>query len=251
MMAVAAVVMCFALNKFRPMTDSEFKWGLGIGALLMVLGYLAPSIKRFVVSKSGVLVETHDRSDENERREEAVSTSAELESGQPTVTPSEAVWKARFYAASLAMEAILEPAFFDGAVLHVYLMDEDAGGLVPAFEASPRVVAQRPWRPGVGVVGKAFLLGEFIVAIGAEASDGTHGLDDEQQAEHESLAAVAATPILNAEGSVLGVLAASEREKDPEECLLATEVGRLRVEAAAEACARVLVDLLGIFSDDV
>lgn len=244
----------FALNKYSPMTDSEFRTGLIFGGALLLGGYWGPEVKKVTWGKAAV--EMHDRAERADRRDAATEMTVEDEQGTGAIVdPDEAVAAARIYAANLAMDSVLDPAGLGGGTvkLYVYLMDAEAGGLVPAFgQRTRRLLEQAPWRPGVGAVGEAYQSGQLVVAAGPETSDGTHGLDAIQQTQHPDLAAVAAMPILNASSTVIGVLAASERGSPPTaEPILLSPAVRGTLEARADACARVLIDLLGLFADDV
>jgi hypothetical protein len=250
MMVPGLLLLSFGANKYVPMSDGEFRTAVAGSCGLILVGYLLPLIKTLRAGKDGILVETHDRVGIEESREAAVELSEEVQSaGGASVRVDETIDAARFFAADRAIAALLVNT--DTLRLHLYLMDAEVGGLVPVFEDdNASLHSQAPWIPGVGVVGKAYASGAFILAVGAEASDGTHGLSQRQQEQHPDLSAVAAMPVVNSRGSVVAVLSASERGvSSPLD--LESIYTRESMSVVADGCARVLIDLLGWFADDV
>lgn len=230
----------------------------GCGVTLLIGGYLAPAIKRLVVSKSGIELETHEQREFSERTGADLTTSEELAqieaAGElpgavdPVEVP-EITSYARFVAASAALEQLLHPhdGPLAGCELHVYLWDDDRGGLVrDVFESTERARSERPWTPGVGVVGMAWRHGEVSIATGPAVADETYNLDSHQQSRHQDLAAVAATPITNTGDATIGVLSASCRDAGVD---LSSDAARNELVAVATAVSRILVDLLGWFAD--
>lgn len=233
------------------LSDTEFVVALLVGGGLLLGGYLAPSLRRLVIGAKGVEIETHEPNYEAPLQQ-GTELTEEVESTRGAdVRPDEAILAAQFYAADRAMDSIFASVLHsEGLQFHLYLMDDDVGGLWPTFGAPNHVDEQPPWRPGVGVVGTAYQRNEFVVATGAATNDGTYGLDDTQRAQHAGLFAVAAAPIVNAAGTVIGVLAASERDYYGDGSLiLQRPEAREAFTVAADACARVLIDLLGWFTD--
>jgi len=234
------------------METGEFMTGAALSGLLIVGGYLSPVIKKIALHKGGIEIETHDLlRQREENRDAATELSSEAERGEITVEPeSEDITEAaRVMTAELAFNAILDTSLFGGCDLHMYLLDADLGALRPFFGSSPRILDQRPWEPGVGAVGSAYQRQEFVLVQGQETHDGTYGLDPDQQDQHSDLQAVAAIPITNANDETIGVLAASERGHDPAALFLVGIEARELLASAALLCARVLVDLLGVFAD--
>ncbi|MDE0669019.1 MAG: hypothetical protein OXI48_08335 [bacterium] len=93
----------------------------------------------------------------------------------------------------------------------------------------------------------AYDTGEYQIATGGATHDGTHNLDEDRQRRYADLAEVAAMPVLNAAGATIGVLSVSHTTG---RAILATSEGRRAHSTAADALARVLVDLLGWRSDE-
>ena len=244
--------LVFSAIWYAPMTEHEFRTAVGGAVVLMVGGYIAPAVKKFGAGKDGITLETHDRSDLEESREAALELTEEVQTSGASVLVDETVSAARFFAGNVAIGALLEPAREGRVLFHLYVMDNEVGGLVPVFEGEDSALSDQPaWLPGIGAVGKAYVAGEFVVAVGPEASDGTHGLSKDQQQQHAGTGAVAATPVLNANGTVLAVLSASEPSATVESCSLATMDDRELMSVIADGCARILVDLLGWYADDV
>ncbi len=246
MMVPGGALLSFTMNKFVPMTDSEFRTAVVAGGTLMLGGYMAPLVKKLRAGRDGIDFETHERP-EIESRDAALELTEEVHSeGGASVLVNETIDAARFFTADVAIQALLEagtPIRF-----HLYLMDSEMRGLVPIFEVDDeRLQAQAPWPPGSGVVGTAFSTKQFTLAVGSETSDGTFGLTAEQQEQHGALRAVAATPVFNAVGTVIAVLSGSDPES---ESRLATEEMQQLMSVVADGCARILIDLLEWFADD-
>jgi hypothetical protein len=132
-----------------------------------------------------------------------------------------------------------------GAVLHLYLFDEQRELLLPAFEGG-RPSPARGWKPGRGAVGDAWASGEYVLVRGPEVSDDTYGLTPTQQHRARDLAMVAAMPVTNASDAVVAVLAGSSVEGDNG---LASAAGFDAQLLVAQEVARILVDLLQWFPD--
>ena len=247
-MSLGAGGWIWCLSMFDPMVTGEFLGGVAASAALIVAGYLAPVLKRLILSKDGFQLETHDRTDQDENRTAAVEMTT---ADQPVEIENEAddvIEAARFMTAQLALQGILNPSVFHGCDLFIYLLDSVDGHLRPFYGTRDNVGDQKPWKPGVGAVGKAYLHTEFVLAAGPEAQDDTHGLDVDQQREHAGLRAVAAAPIITLTGETIGVVSASERTAHSELFLTTQDAQELLTESAL-LCARVLIDLLGLFID--
>lgn len=256
-MAPGYVVVVWALAKSDDWPwQATNVWALTAVALLLG-GYLAPAIRRLVVSKRGFALETRDPAVESTaadvhtaRELEQLEASGELPGGADPVQQDEVESYSRFLAASAALDSLLNQSGgpLAGCRMHVYLWDDEREGLVRnVFEHSERAITEPPWAAGVGVVGKAWATGEVHIATGSAATDSTHGLDADQQARHADLTGVAASPIVTASGVVIGVLSASNH--DPAVALDGEDVVNELV-AISSAVARVLVDLLGWFVDE-
>jgi hypothetical protein len=218
-----------------------------IGAGLLVGGYLAPSLKEFVVDKTGLRLSTREPS---ERLEENREQTTEMTTGEEATIeddPGELAAGARVLTAELALAQALDRETFHGCDLYMYLLDGTINRLRPFYGTSDRAASQPPWEIGQGAVGTAFELCDFVLVVGDDTTNATYGLNLDQQGEHGGLLAVAALPILNGSGIVIGVLSASDRSSGT---YLATPEARKMLTLAAAVCARVLVDLLGLFTDD-
>jgi hypothetical protein len=163
-----------------------------------------------------------------------------------TVEVRDLIGASRYLAAERSLKHLLTP--LDGplanAEMHLYTYDGKADLLLPVFE--PTDDESEGWRPSIGCVGKAWSDGELVVAKGSEASDATFGLDEARQHRYRELTAVAATPVMNRDGEIIAVLAASTDQHDE---AISGEEGQTELLALAEAVARILIDLLKWFSD--
>ncbi len=255
MMGTAIAVTLFGLDRFEQMSEGKYRTTMLYGGTVLLLGYLAPAIKRFVLKKDGVELEMQDLILREQAREAATELTDEVETTGAQIDPDETVMGSRFYAADVALAALLDPPGRHPNInVRIYLMDDDQGGLVPAF-GPPTSPGQRPWEPGVGVVGMAFEEGRFVIAVGEDTHNAALHLDEDRQIQHADLDAVAATPMFNSCGTVIGVVAASERsvatDTEPEDPHLASAAGRAELEVTADAAARILIDLAHLFADDV
>jgi hypothetical protein len=229
-------------------TGAKVGFLTGGGVVLLLGGYVAPGIKEVALkfAGAGVTLITHDK---DARTKADVDLSDELASGETVVIEeSEAVETARFFLASQALEWILTGGpFLEDCVLHLYLYDADVGGLVPTrFETNDMILQQPPWKPGEGVTGKAYSTGFLQLLFG----DQTQPLDPARREQHPGLIAVAATPIFNNAETIIGVLAASERNVEIDESVLRTADGQAELVARGDLAARVLIDLLAWFTDE-
>ena len=156
---------------------------------------------------------------------------------------------ARYFIADRALRLLLTPD--DGPLakcrLHLYVHDEDEDVLLPVFETEERKGRTQGWRPGRGATGLAFARRQFVYASGDSVADGAFGLDSGERARYRNLTAVAAAPVLNAEDRCIAVLSAASITNDHE---LDTAEAAWALVALATGIARILVDLLGWFSDD-
>lgn len=212
---------------------------LACGTGLVVLATVLPRLVDAEVSPTTGLKLSLASDREASTRLAAAATPADVRAG-------EAVVATRVLLASQTMERLLDPRQgpLAGAVFHLYLFDEEADLLLPAFEGEP--TPHRGWRIGTGAVGEAYAQGEYVVARGEEVSDDTFGLTPDQQARYAALAVVAAMPVTNARGDVIAVLAGSSTDPDS---LLTSPEGFDAHLLAAQEVARVLVDLLRWFAD--
>jgi hypothetical protein len=198
-------------------------------------------IEEFAVSKAGAHMKTrHTAKETIDSTSVSADVSEQLESGEtPDVGADEFDNAIRFFAADLALRPILAPdsGALSGCKLHVYLPDKDSDSLKALLEPEHG----EAWVPGVGVTGLAWKTETFQLALGTECYDDTYGLDSATQERHKDLSEVAAMPVLDDEGLIMGVLSASNHLPEPK---LATDAGRGELVIYAYAVARILIDLL-------
>eukprot|EP01041_Mallomonas_annulata_P032550 gene32550-biopygen24884 len=77
--------LVFAANRYAPMTEHEFRTAVGGSVVLMIGGYLAPSIKKFGAGKDGINFETHERTELEESREAALELTEEVQTSGASV----------------------------------------------------------------------------------------------------------------------------------------------------------------------
>ena len=103
------------------------------------------------------------------------------------------------------------------------------------------------WEPGRGATGTAWSRRAYVYVEGAAVSDATHGLTPGQQERYRPLKAVAAAPIFNASGRVVGVLTASSTSDNHG---LDSPEGQEDHTLAALLVSRLLIELFQWFDDD-
>jgi hypothetical protein len=153
---------------------------------------------------------------------------------------------ARYLAANRALRPWLTPT--DGPLarceFRLFMYDVQRDRLLPALEIDPG--DSDGWRIGHGVTGEAYESGDYVLAVGPDCSNDTHGLTPEQQDRYQDLTAVAAMPVTNAAGEIIAVLSASSKDPNP---VLATVDGQREHVLMAVLVARVVINLLGWWDD--
>lgn len=131
----------------------------------------------------------------------------------------------------------------EGCTLHLYLWDEDLQALAPAFEDGDA----ETWASGVGVVGTAYSTGNFAYAEGDATHDDTFNLPIDRQSTHSDLVSCAAMPITNWSNHQIAVLSMSNHDQER-----VLDDGAVFAEMAflSQIIARILIDLLGWFTDE-
>lgn len=192
-----------------------------------------------------------------ETRDEAVATAVMAE--EPSEEQRQAAGEldepdrdradVRLLVATAAVDQLLHPRDgpLAGCEFRLYLYDEDCDRLLPALEPDRTPTISEGWAIGQGVTGEAWRREAYVLATGRECSDDTYHLDEDQQERYRHLAAVAAAPVVSADGSVVAVLSGSSG--DPNNRLGSPEGFDAHIGLAA-AMARLLVDLLGWASDE-
>lgn len=240
MILVALGTMLLVASLVRGGDNAAYGVGLLVfGASLVVLGVVLPRLRNAEVGPATGFKLTLD-----EDRE--VSTSLAESERVEKVDVDHVVAATRLVLASEVLSRLLAPERgpLADALFHLYLYDEQRELLLPAFEGRPS--PSRGWKIGVGAVGEAWATGEYVLVQGSEVSDDTYGLTPSQQRRARDLAVVAAMPVTNASDDVIAVLAGSSVEVDSG---LGSAGGFDAQLLLAQEVARVLVDLLGWFSD--
>jgi hypothetical protein len=216
------------------------------GVVLIAAGLLIESIAEFSISARGATFKTRepDRSRATEVAAQGPTAGMEPDSDDPLEL-------ARYLAADAALEQLLrakiDRSALEGCELHLFLWDAQVGQLVAAFEPRFSDVSSDAWLPGRGATGTAYQERRLVVVTAPETADDSYGLSPEQQSRYQRLTAVGAAPVLNAAGWCIAVVTAATESRHSG---LLMDDGQDELEATAAAAARVLVDLLGWFSDD-
>lgn len=163
----------------------------------------------------------------------------------PSAQDAKVVGYLNYAAGSLAVASILDwvrnhPSLVN-TNMRLYLYDKVEDRLVSITDAGAS-----KWVPGRGVVGTAYASGEYVLASGPAASDETHGLTPDEQRRHHHLAAVAAMPIFNDAGEVIGVVSASTEDSQHP---LSQGEGEAMMIRAALLLSRIIVELLQWFDE--
>jgi hypothetical protein len=128
----------------------------------------------------------------------------------------------------------------------VWLYDPDVDALVGILEPG-HDGRMSPFKPGQGVVGRAWKEGRYVIAAGSDvANNKTFNLSPVQQARYADLAAAAAMPVTNAVGRQIAVLSMSSTHPDTR---LTADDGIDAMAFLSAVVSRVLVDLLKWFDD--
>jgi hypothetical protein len=102
----------------------------------------------------------------------------------------------------------------EGCKARVFFYDQAEGKLMPAYRPADAPGEPLGWAVGQGVTGVAFATGRYVRAVGAGVHDPRWGLDVERERRGASLTAVAAVPLWDRGGRVLGTLTLSSRGPD-------------------------------------
>lgn len=164
-----------------------------------------------------------------------------------SVSQPETLDATRYLVATLAVEGIIEEAHkvypdFCDCDFRFFMYDDDEEKLFAVLHTGLSERSRRGWKRKEGVTGLAYDTGHYQIATGSATHDGTHNLDKDRQQQYADLTEVAAMPVKNAQGVTLGVLSLSHTTG---RTILATDESRRAHSAAADALARVVVDLLG------
>jgi hypothetical protein len=161
--------------------------------------------------------------------------------------PGEDSWDgARYRLGERAIEWLLTQLHGQlyGCEARVFLYDDDVKRLMPAFRPSTaRGDAALGWEVGQGVTGVAFLEKRYAFAEGKRTHDGSYGLTETQQARYSDLTAVAAVPLYDRAGGVIGTLSLSSRSPGTK---LTSEHGYSEHVALAMQVSVTLIDLLRV-----
>jgi hypothetical protein len=195
----------------------------------------------------GGFVEVEDPELQRARVAKEVSEEQDRDDVDVSVGESETLDATRYLVATFAAEGTISEAkraypSFDDCEFRFFMFDEEEERLVAALRPDQPEVGHRGWKRREGVTGLAYDTGDYQIATGRATHDGTHNLDEERQRQYANLTEVAAMPVKNALGLTIGVLSVSHTTGRP---ILATSESRKAHSAAADALARVVVDLLG------
>lgn len=239
--------MIVAACLFAPNLGSATHTLIVGGAILVGLGTLTPWLRRVGWGKASAVFEDP----ELQRARLSKEISEEQSQNRLSIKMQESLDATRYFAATLAVQAIFTDAqnadpSFEVCQLRFFMYDNRQERLLAVLRPNQPDVDQRGWRLREGVTGMAYDTGEFQLATGTATHDGTYNLDEDHQRRYAHLTEVAAMPVMNAQDVVIGVLSASH---DTDRSILGAEEWRRTHQVAADAVARVVVDLLGWHSD--
>lgn len=225
------------------------------GSALVGIGAMAPWLRSLKWAGGSVEMESPVLQEARvfeQKAKVAKEVSDELDREDISVDESEALDATRYLVASLAAEAIISEAAraysgFSDCEFRFFMFDAEQEKLFAVLRPDQLGGGQRGWRRSEGVTGLAYDSGQYQIATGSATHDGTHNLDSERQRRYVDLTEVAAMPVQNALGVTIGVLSVSHTTG---RTILATDESRRAHSAAADALARVVVDLLGWRSDE-
>lgn len=217
-----------------------------LGAGLVALGCLADRVLKFRAGSGAISLEL-------EMQQETRVSTARIASevaveGQGALDEGDLEETTSYALADFAIRTLLngEEGTLAGCDFHLYTYDRFSRRLLPVFETEDSVEPSEGWPTDRGVVGRVYTEQTTVIARGAECSDGTFGLSEEQQERYADLEQVVATPVFDGQRRVIAVLAGSTARPD---AALATDDGATELEGLAAFVARVLVDVLKWFSD--
>ncbi|HAS10487.1 MAG TPA: hypothetical protein DCS55_08225 [Acidimicrobiaceae bacterium] len=229
-----------------------------VGAVLVVVAVVLPRVHKMKLPGGGEI--TLRERDAAALAADAATTvddvSREIASTEdvapaPSAQDPDVTGTLNYVAGNMSLQAVFdwttaadEP--LAGCQLRLYLLDEE-DGVLRAVLAPPDAHNATTWRIGQGATGTAYESGDYVLVTGADVSSSTYGLDEEQQQRFRRLAAVAAAPVVNAGGRIVGVVTASTSDLDNS---LDSEDARRDHTLAALLVGRVLVELLQWFDDE-
>ena len=189
---------------------------------------------------------------ELQRARVAKEVSEEQDRDDVSVGQSETLDATRYLVATFAAEGTINEAkraypSFNDCEFRFFMFDAEEEKLVAVLRPDQPEIGHRGWKRREGVTGLAYDTGDYQIATGSATHDGTHNLDEDRQRQYANLTEVAAMPVKNALGVTIGVLSVSHATG---RTILATNESRKAHSAAADALARVVVDLLGWRSED-
>lgn len=155
---------------------------------------------------------------------------------------------AREVAGRFILRTLLSPdaaGFPSHYKLQLFIPDDDGLHLVAQYGSSGDLPSEA-WAIGQGATGAAWASCSYVRVRGSKVSDGTYGLNEQQQERYRALRVVAAAPVLDASVRPIAVLTASSTIDDG---FLFTGGGPAHHRELAEVIARVLIDNFGISGD--
>jgi hypothetical protein len=213
------------------------------GLVLCALGCLVPYIKR--IKAGSVEAEIRDPPGLQLAQEVAQARETHADPESIDLAGRDSWEGARYRLGERALECLLTELHDQlyGCEARIFLFDAVERKLVPAFRPPGATGDPVAWAPGVGVVGKAFQEQSYVYALGESTHDGTYGLAPELHERFADLTAVAAVPLWDREGKILGVLSLSTKSPAPR---LTTQHGTAQHVALAQQVSVTLVDLIRV-----
>lgn len=241
---VAVGLVLIGLAVFGDHSDTVVATLLVLGVVLVVVGALLPYIEEVAGGTLRVRTRNSDVGKLGQEVEEIRKTKPDPESVD---LAGEDHWDgARYRLGERALEWLLIDlaGHLEGCEARVFLYDADERKLMPAWRP-PTATSHSSlgWEVGQGVTGRAYQKRQYISAKWQRTHDDTFGLTAEMKARYAKLTAVAAVPLFDPDGKVIGTLSLSSEATNTK---LITDLGYSEHLALAEQVAVVLVDLLRV-----
>ena len=240
---VGALAMAASFYWLRDL--SSFNAAISVGGFLVGVSGMAPWVRSVRIGTAELQM-----TPPSHRAERYREMSGQQDAGGVFVTAKGERDTTRQLVAEKAAQAVFHAAvedYFEGCEFRFFMYNDRRRELIAVLRPEMPEAEQRGWRPGEGATGVAYQKGIYQLAQGDKTHDGTFGLDEERQERYQHLTEVAAIPVVNANGRLIGVLSVSHSQ---DRVILGTDEGYRKHAAVADEMARIVVNLLGWRTDE-
>lgn len=214
------------------------------GFAAVVLGLLLPGL---AVLRVGTFeVRTRDSNNVGQLAQGVEQIRREKPDPEKVDLPGDDLWDgARYRLGEKTLELLLSnlEGQLKDCEARVFLFDADEQRLMPAYRPESATGEPLGFELGQGVTGRSYQTKRYATAKWQRTHDDTYNLTDEMKERFKGLTAVAAVPLFDREGSVIGTLSLSSTSPATK---LTTDLGYNEHLALAEQVAVILIDLLRI-----